>query len=346
MKKFEGYQKGVNLGGWLSQCVAYTEEHFNNFITGEDIKRIKSFGLDHVRVPVDYDVFMKEQGDLDVVNSEGISHIDDCIDWCRKHGLNMILDLHKAKGYMFDAGAVPDADVFFEDEMLQETFYDTWEMFAARYGKDKDILAFELLNEVVNPDYESKWNEIATKAIGKIRAIAPDSYIIVGGVNYNNVFAVPGIKVPVDEKIVFNFHCYEPLCFTHQKAYWVEGMTDDYDMTYPEDIEYIRRKSEEFSKNHMGAVFNEVMDGEGAFFDKMFKVAVDTAIEKNVPLYCGEYGVIDRAPLSDTLNWMKDIHASFEKFGIGRALWNYKNKDFGLVDEHYAPIMEEMIKEL
>ena len=96
----------------------------------------------------------------------------------------------------------------------------------------------------------------------------------------------------------------------------------------------------------MGAVFNEVMDGEGAFFDKMFKVAVDTAIEKNVPLYCGEYGVIDRAPLPDTLNWMKDIHASFEKFGIGRALWNYKNKDFGLVDEHYAPIMEEMIREL
>ena len=96
----------------------------------------------------------------------------------------------------------------------------------------------------------------------------------------------------------------------------------------------------------MGAVFNEVMDGEGAFFDKMFKVAVGTAIEKNVPLYCGEYGVIDRAPLPDTLNWMKDIHASFEKFGIGRALWNYKNKDFGLVDEHYAPIMEEMIREL
>ena len=63
-------------------------------------------------------------------------------------------------------------------------------------------------------------------------------------------------------------------------------------------------------------------------------------------LNCGEYGVIDRAPLPDTLNWMKDIHASFEKFGIGRALWNYKNKDFGLVDEHYAPIMEEMIKEL
>ena len=58
MRKFDGYLRGVNLGGWLSQCVAYTEEHFNGFITEEDIKTIASFGLDHIRVPVDYDVFM------------------------------------------------------------------------------------------------------------------------------------------------------------------------------------------------------------------------------------------------------------------------------------------------
>ncbi len=93
-----------------------------------------------MRVPVDYDVFMKEQAGQDVVNAEGMSQIDDCVNWCRKHGLNMILDLHKAKGYMFDAGAISDADAFFEDEMLQETFYDTWEMFAARYGKDSVML--------------------------------------------------------------------------------------------------------------------------------------------------------------------------------------------------------------
>ena len=56
--------------------------------------------------------------------------------------------------------------------------------------------------------------------------------------------------------------------------------------------------------------------------------------------------MIDQAPLPDTLAWMKDIHAAFEKYGIGRALWNYKNKDFGIVDDHYAPILQEMIKVL
>lgn len=346
MRKFDGYLRGVNLGGWLSQCVAYTEEHFNGFITEEDINTISSFGLDHIRVPVDYDVFMKEVEGQDVVNSEGMSHIDDCISWCQKYGLNMILDLHKAKGYMFDTNAVADGDRFFVDETLQEAFYETWEMFAARYGKHKNMLAFELLNEVVNPDYEDNWNKIATKAIGRIRKIVPDIYIIVGGVNYNNVFSVPGINIPIDDKTILNFHCYEPLCFTHQKAYWVEGMPADFDMSYPEPLDVLRKKSEEFSKNHMGAVFNECLEGDGDFFDKLFKAAVDTAKEKNVPLYCGEYGVIDQAPVPDTLRWLQDIHAAFERFGIGRALWNYKNKDFGLMDDHYASIREEMIKAL
>ncbi len=346
MRRFEGYQRGVNLGGWLSQCVEYTQDHFNNFITKADVEKIASFGLDHLRLPVDYDVFMKELDGQDVVNAEGLAHIEDCIGWCRECGLNIVLDLHKAKGYMFDANEVADADRFFDDEVLQEAFYETWEMFAGKFGKHKDILAFELLNEVVNPACEGKWNEIAKKAVRRIRAIVPDIYIIVGGVNYNNVFSVPGIKVPVDDKIVYNFHCYEPMCFTHQKAYWVAGMKPDFEMAYPTSLEEMRKRSEEFSPNHAGAVYDKRLDGEGLFFDKYFKVAVDYAKEINVPLYCGEYGVIDQAPLPDTLRWIKDIHESFERFGIGRALWNYKNKDFGLEDEHYAPIRDEMIKYL
>ena len=345
MKKFEGFQKGINLGGWLSQCVSYDGEHFNGFITKEDIERIASFGLDHIRLPIDYDVFMNESDKGDTPNEEGLSHIDDFIRWCNDLGLNMILDLHKAKGYMFDTQAVSDPDRFFKDDDLQEMFYETWGMLAKRYISERN-LTFELLNEVVNGDFQKKWNEIATNAIKRIRLSDPDRKIIVGGVHYNNVFAVSGIDVPVDDNIIFNFHCYEPLCFTHQKAYWVEGMTKDYEMFYPADVKTLRRKSEEFSPDHMGAVFDASLDNGGPLFDTIFKPACEHAEKNNVPLYCGEYGVIDQAPLPDTLAWVKDIHASFEKYGIGRALWNYKNKDFGLVDEHYAPIREEMIKVL
>ena len=54
MRGMDGYMRGVNLGGWLSQFDAPTKEHFDTFITEDDIRRIAGLGLDHVRVPVDY----------------------------------------------------------------------------------------------------------------------------------------------------------------------------------------------------------------------------------------------------------------------------------------------------
>lgn len=56
MKKFEGYMRGINLGGWLSQCADYSEKHYSEFITESDIKTISEWGLDHVRLPIDYNV--------------------------------------------------------------------------------------------------------------------------------------------------------------------------------------------------------------------------------------------------------------------------------------------------
>ena len=39
MRRFEGYMRGVNLGGWLSQADETTKEHYDTFITEADIKR-------------------------------------------------------------------------------------------------------------------------------------------------------------------------------------------------------------------------------------------------------------------------------------------------------------------
>ena len=344
MRVFEGYQKGVNLGGWISQCVSYDKAHFDSFITEDDIKLIASWGLDHVRVPVDYDIIMTDE---DVFIEEGFTYIDRCIEWCKAAGLHMILDLHKSKGYMFDTGAVANPDLFFTEPALQDTFIHIWRELAGRYGKEHEMLALELLNEIVNPAYGEKWNEIALRAIKAIREIAPDSYILVGGVNYNSVTRVPEILMPVDDRIVYNFHCYEPLVFTHQKAYWMSGMTEDFEMFYPATIDEIRAAGASLPTNALGAINESCLDNAGYnLFETLFAAAVKTAEERNVPLYCGEYGVIDRAPLKDTVEWFKAIHTVFEKHHIGRACWNYKQKDFGLVDAHYKEILDELIKNL
>ena len=95
MRGMDGYMRGVNLGGWLSQFDAPTKEHFDTFITEDDIRRIAGLGLDHVRVPVDYTVIETEDGEP---VEEGYQYIDNCVRWCRENGLHMILDIHKTYG--------------------------------------------------------------------------------------------------------------------------------------------------------------------------------------------------------------------------------------------------------
>ena len=91
MRTLDGFKKGVNLGGWLSQG-PLDKEHLDTFITEKDIARIASWGLDHVRLPIDYDNFENEDG---TDKEGGYAYIDSCIEWCRKYNLNMVLDLHK-----------------------------------------------------------------------------------------------------------------------------------------------------------------------------------------------------------------------------------------------------------
>ncbi len=344
MKRFDGFMKGVNLGGWLSQCISYDKEYFDTFITEEDIKKIASWGLDHVRVPVDYNIVENEDG---AYKEEGFAYISKCISWCESYGLHMILDLHKTYGYTFDPLDNGDLEEFFHNEELQARFIKLWKEFARRYGSHSDTVAFELLNEIVSPSVSDAWNEIANRTIEAIREDAKDTYVIFGGVCYNNVNSVKLLAKPYDDKVVYNFHFYEPLAFTHQKAYWVENMSPDFEIGYPDTKEKYMDSSEFLSNELVGALNEFSLDMmDRKFMEAMMSSAVEAAEKNNAYLYCGEYGVIDQAPLEDTLRWFEDIHETFEHYGIGRAVWNYKQKDFGMVDEHYKPIQKELIKNL
>lgn len=154
---------------------------------------------------------------------------------------------------------------------------------------------------------------------------------------------MPLLPAPFADKLVYNFHCYDPFVFTHQKAYWVDNMPSDFEMSYPDSMENYCEKSKMFGIESTKAIYDSGVTEMGpAFFESIFAPAIETAEKYDVALYCGEYGVIDQAPLPDSLRWLNDINLSFDRHGIGRALWNYKNKDFGIVDPHYAPIIDDL----
>ena len=320
MKKFEGFQHGVNLGGWISQFAEYDTKHFDTFITETDIARIRDMGFDHVRVPVDYNVLEDEEG---VIIERGFTYLESCRKWCEKYGLNMVIDLHECFGYSFDPLKKDmDRKKFFYDDALQKRFLKLWKEIAVRFASYTKQVAFEPLNEVVLYEVADAWNLLLGKYIAMIREIAPDAYIIVGGVCYNNVQTVALLDIPVDEKVVYNFHCYEPLTFTHQGATWTERINPENRISYSE------------------------CGCNTDFFEKEFAPALEAAKNNNTIIYCGEYGVIDRVPIDDILSWYRDIHTVFEKYGIGRCTWNYKEKDFGISDKRLDSIRNELLKYL
>lgn len=326
MKKMDGFYKGINLGGWISQCSEYTEEHYNTFIVEKDIETIKSWGLDHVRLPVDYNVVQNEDGSF---IESGFKHIDDCIAWCKKYGLKIVLDLHKTCGYVFD-----DAKYcgFFFDEKLQEMFFDLWMEFTRRYGKE-EIVVFELLNEVTEERFSDTWNELSAKAVKMIHRVVPEKTIVVGGIYNNSIYGLAKLDKPADDNVVYTFHCYDPMVFTHQKAYWVPKLPSDLGFKYRQKVSDVRKASFKYFQNQFEEQFED-LDQEAVissdYFENLLKTAFEVAKKYNVELYCGEYGVIDKAQREDAVEWFKDIHEVLEKYHITRSAWSYKLMDFDL----------------
>lgn len=342
MPEFQGFQKGVNLGGWISQFAEYSHDHFRSFITREDIAYIAGLGFDHVRVPVDYNVLEDENGN---VLESGFAYLQNCYMWCHEFGLHMLIDLHECYGYSFDPLKKDmDRSKFFYDAALQERFLNLWKRIAEIFAPFPDEVAFEPLNEVVLWDVADAWNALVRRYIETIRGIAPRTYLVIGGVCYNSVMSVALLDDPYDERIVYNFHCYEPMIFTHQGAYWMEQFPSDYRITYPKTVAEYRAETERILKDTSGTLFlDEVKQMGPEYFEVIFRAALEAAQQKQVPLYCGEYGVIDLADNPSKIRWLRDIHSAFRKYGIGHALWNYKEKDFGFVDDRFKEVKEDFI---
>jgi len=127
---------------------------------------------------------------------------------------------------------------------------------------------------------------------------------------------------PYDRNIVYNFHCYEPLLFTHQGATWTVKIDPEKRMSYENS-----GTSEEY-------------------FEQLFSSAISKAEADGTSLYCGEYGMIDVASAQDSLKWFRAINNVFEKHHIARSVWNYKEMDFGISDPKYDGIRSELLKYL
>ena len=357
MAVFTGFEHGMGIGGWLTNYKRFNVlpverrfdlsagdfEHFESYITEEDIRYIASLGMDHVRLGFDQVVLEEKPG---VYRECIFRKLDEFISWCEKYSLNIVLNLHKAIGNYCD---IPEKVQLMESPELQERFIDLWLAVEERYRNNNKI-AFELLNEVRDIDPQL-WNKVADKVIKALRKHNGKRVLIIGGTCWNNPAKLKDMTFYDDENIVYTFHFYAPFEFTHQQGVLqADPLYYNRKMPYPGDIEYYNDYQKfVHGKDDVYCGLNE-MNIE--YLARELENACRFArMHPGTKLWCGEFGTIRHAKLEWRENYMRDVIYLLKKNNISYCVWNYLSTPndgnrFSLVDDDSRKILSPRLADI
>ncbi|MEI6172639.1 MAG: cellulase family glycosylhydrolase [Bacteroidota bacterium] len=313
------FHRGVNLTGWF-QADNARKIQFRKFCK-KDFADIKSLGCDVIRLPVNLHGMTSGAPDY-TIDSLLISMLDSAVAWAEEFQIHLILDNHS-----FDPAVSTSPDV---GQILTKV----WPQLADHYKNRSDYLSYEVLNEphgITN----QLWGSIQQETIDAIRSKDARHTIIVGPSGYNSYNDLAQMPLYTDANLIYTFHFYDPFLFTHQGAGWsnpsmepLAGVPFPYDpATMPECPPDLQGTWIESALN------NYFLDGTVEKVKSLIDVAVNFRNTRNVPVYCGEFGVY--IPNSDTagrVNWYQSVRTYLEEKGIPWTTWDYKG-GFGLFDK-------------
>ena len=358
MKKIEKFQRGMGIGGWLTnykrfnvlpperrmQITVGDMEHFETYITEKDIAYISSLGMDHVRLG--FDQIVLEESPY-VYRKSILDILHNFVAWCKKYGMRPVLNMHKAIGNYCD---ILEESGLMQDEELQKRFTALWVMLEDEFSSENDVV-FELLNEAVNATPE-EWNKVAKLTIDALRAKNRERILVVGGVEWNNPPALPYVKIYDDENIIYTFHCYAPHEFTHQ-----QGVLQAPQLYYNRKMPYPCDDIDRYKDYH------RVVYGNNAEYEKYDRMDIEFLRDYLAPvkkfidehpdkiLWCGEFGTIRHAKLEWRENWMRDMISIIKDWDIPYCVWNYLSTPndgnrFSLVDDDDRKILSEELHKI
>jgi hypothetical protein len=314
--------RGVSLGGWLMMegymtggrdipenrfkadferalgadaLADFTRSYRDTYITEDDIRTIKGWGANCIRIPFNYRVLEYENRPFSL-NEEGLACLDRVIDWCREHSLYCILDMHAAPGaqnrdWHSDCNGAPD---LFYNEFNKDRYLRLWYFIADRYRDESAVAAYDILNEPVVP-LADEWivRDLYERSTKEIRSIDEKHIIFLEG----NVWAqrLDFLGKPADRNTAYSIHAYPPTDFTFN---FVPGQR------YPGKSQGLM-----WDKSKLGLLA------------KPYRIFADLV---KVPLYVGEFGVTARDGIYGEVDWVRDVVEIFGANGFHWTYWTYK----------------------
>jgi hypothetical protein len=231
--------RGYGLGGWLmpegymfnmpgdfgptklrnaitdllgaSETDDWFETFRTNYVQEADIIAMKEWGADHIRVPFNHKVFYDM--DSETFNEREFERLDELLVWCKRHRVDVILDMHGAPGAQSDK-EIADSDgtarLWTEYDKYMPVTIKIWKEIASRYKDETIIIGYDLLNEPVTPDGYGADDVLRFHAdlIPEIRSVDENHILFINGNYYSTTFDKLDLLAPVYDNIVYSFHKY------------------------------------------------------------------------------------------------------------------------------------------
>jgi endoglucanase len=181
------------------------------------------------------------------------------------------------------------------------------------------------MNEPVADDAE-QWNVLLSRVADSIRSSEPERVLVIGSNRWQSANTFDQLRIPANDKnIILSFHFYEPFHLTHFQASWTPLKDFKGQVAYPGQIVLNGKTDEERRIYNLDTL------------EKMMAKPLHLADSLKLPLYCGEFGVIDKSPVDSKLAWYRDMVTIFERHHVAYANWNFKAGAFGIVDRQLKP---------
>lgn len=294
------YVKGVNLGNWLvlekwmspALFAGTTAEdefylptqlskevyqarilmHRSEYITERDFTRIKSWGMDAVRIPVPYFIFGDREPFIGCIDE-----LDKAFNWAEKYGLQILIDLHTAPDSQngFDNGGISGVCKWSQETDEVEFELTVLERLAERYGERKGLWGIEILNEPILEkmweimDIQKRYPPVDPK---KAEGTRPNTMEFIRGF-YLEAYDRIRKHMPKEKYVVFH-DAFE------LKA-WKDFMREEkYESVVLDTHQYL------MSAEAMGC--EQTLDGYLRFIDDNYRKDIET-MQEYFPVICGEW---------------------------------------------------------
>ncbi len=265
----------------------------NSRLKREHVKELKSMGANLVRVIVEVS---KNDSAKYKISPSDATFLRNVVDYCSENDISVVVALE-----IQPAG--DKADYWLNDDVKSQVGV-IWQELASLNKGNKTIVGFDLLNEPVLPQIvkafnKDIWRDWAVSWISKIREVDASRTVIFEVEPWALPSGFANLKPLNFKNVVYSFHSYSPQKLTHQG---ING--------YKLGINYPINEDTGFQKD----VWNFTR------LENLFSSVVKFKNAYNVPIYVGEFSIINYADLKSRVKYMTD---SIDLFSLNNFSWTY-----------------------